>query len=397
MALVATSVRDLWHFRRALVESLLSANVDVWFVGPDDDPDREYLRAGVRMVPWQLNRGSTRLVRNGAELVGLARIYARLRPVLVHQFGVKAVIYGSIVARVVRPRPTIISTIPGLGHAFVGENSLLRWIVRRLYASAVVWSDALVFLNADDARTLGVEGLAKAHITSSGEGVDLAWFRPDEADGHRVEQIRRELGVSADDPVVLMVSRMIEEKGVREFVAAGDEVRQRHPRCRFVLVGEVDAESPARVPLAELQRWVEEGRVLYLGRRRDVRELIAVASAVVLPTYYREGLPQILLEGSAMERPLVASDVPGCREIVRPGLNGILVPPRDVRTLAGAIVALLENDQLRQTLGRGGRRLVEQQFGRHHALSEVLRVYRDVLERRPLAGESDGIVATLDA
>jgi glycosyltransferase involved in cell wall biosynthesis len=378
---VDTSLRDLWHFRRPLVETLLEAGVDVWFVGPRDD-DGECERQGVKVRTWNLDRGSAALLSNAKELTGLARSYRELRPALVHQFGAKPIVYGSIAARLTGGRCAMVSTVTGLGHVFTGTRPWLQRILTAMYRAALPVNDVMVFMNGDDPRTLGVGGSQRIRVTRSGEGVDTDRFSPERVpEGKRID-LRRALGLSPTTRVVMLVSRMLAEKGVREFVEAAAEVRRQVPGTVFVLVGGTDEQSPSGIQRRTLEAWHREGKVMYLGRRRDVPEMMALATTVVLPSYYREGIPQVLLEGAAMAKPLVATDVPGCREVVAPGVNGFLVPPRDVLQLSGAISRILRDEKRQSDFGRASRALSVERFDRRHAVAEALDVYRDALRRR---------------
>lgn len=387
VAFVDTSLRDLWHFRRPLVETLLGAGVEVWFVGPVDDGDQEFAQRGVRVMPWALNRGSTALWANAAELAALAQSYRRVRPHLVHQFGAKPIAYGSLAARSLMGACAVVSTVTGLGHVFASGRPGLQRVVKGLYRMSLMASNVMVFLNPDDPGTLGLHGARKVRVTRSGEGVDTDRFSTPRVDQRRVAQIRSELGADGGAGVVMLVARMLEEKGVREFVEASTEVRRRVPGTVFVLVGEVDEESPSGIPRRVLDGWHREGRIVYLGRRGDIPELMAAATTLVLPTY-REGMPQVLLEGAAMAKPLVASDVPGCREVITPGVNGFLVPARNVPELSAAIRTILEDAQLQRAFGTASRALSTTRFDRRHAVAEALEVYGDALRSRNSAGRN---------
>jgi glycosyltransferase involved in cell wall biosynthesis len=197
------------------------------------------------------------------------------------------------------------------------------------------------------------------------------------------------LGLGSDDQVVLMVGRMLRHKGVLEFVEAARRVRVACPEAVFVLVGPSDEGNPARIPSGEIRVWETTGLVRYLGTREDVRELMAIADVVVLPTY-REGLPRVLIEAAAMGRPIVATDIPGCREVVWSGVNGFLVPVRDAVALAEAIEALLKNPKLRAEFGAASRRLAEERFSDQRVVDCILDLYRALLAEKGGRGTEDG-------
>jgi glycosyltransferase involved in cell wall biosynthesis len=179
-------------------------------------------------------------------------------------------------------------------------------------------------------------------------------------------------------PLVVLMSRMLWDKGVREFVDAAKVVRDRGLDSRFVLVGEPDDENPAAVPRPVLRQWNDEGRVEWWGFRSDAASVLAQAQLVVLPSY-REGLPTVLTEASAVGRPLVAADVPGCREVVKHGVNGLLVPARDPLKLADAICELLLDPLRRDEMGRRARELAERDFSIEVVSRATLAVYQELL------------------
>jgi glycosyltransferase involved in cell wall biosynthesis len=222
-----------------------------------------------------------------------------------------------------------------------------------------------------------------------GEGVDLETFSPSAVPPERRAALRSELGLGPDNHVVLMVGRMLRHKGVLEFVEAARRVRAACPGAVFVLVGPSDEGNPARIPSEKLQAWESEGAVRYLGMRGDVRDLMAVADVVVLPSY-REGIPRVLIEAAAMGRPLVATDVPGCREVVRNGVNGFLVPARDAVALAEAIEFILKNPKLRAEFGAASRQLAEERFSDQRVVGCILDLYRALLAEKGGRGTEDG-------
>jgi glycosyltransferase involved in cell wall biosynthesis len=197
-----------------------------------------------------------------------------------------------------------------------------------------------------------------------GSGVDVRAFSPSEEPE----------GV----PVVLLASRLLWDKGVREFVEAARKLRGRGQACRFVLVGVPDKENPEAVPEATLRAWSAEGIVEWWGLRDDMPAVLRQAALVVLPSY-REGIPKILLEAAAGGRPIVTTDVSGCREVVRDGENGLLVPPRDASSLAEAIATLLRDRSLRERMGRRGREIAVSEFSEEVVIAATLSVYRDAL------------------
>jgi glycosyltransferase involved in cell wall biosynthesis len=283
----------------------------------------------------------------------------------------------------------VIATVTGLGYIWTDDGPkarVLRAILGPIYRRVLRLADAVIYLNEEDRRTLG----GRRTVLIPGEGVDLETFSPSAVPPERRAALRSELGLGPDNHVVLMVGRMLRHKGVLEFVEAARRVRVACPEAVFVLVGPSDEGNPARIPPEKLQAWESEGTIRYLGMRGDVRDLMAVADVVVLPSYYREGIPRVLVEAAAMGRPLVATDVPGCREVVRNGVNGFLVPARDAVALAQAIEFILKNQKLRAEFGTASRQLAEERFSEQRVVDCILDLYRALLAEKGGRGTEDG-------
>jgi glycosyltransferase involved in cell wall biosynthesis len=252
--------------------------------------------------------------------------------------------------------------ITGLGMALGGEQRRSRWLrpmIGLMCRLSVGHSRRIFFQNPDDLRAferLGIVRDAEQPVLINGSGVDLEAFRP------------APLPASIS---FLLIARLFREKGIREYVEAARLIRARHPQVRFRLVGWIDRHAGA-IPEDELAGWQREGVIEFLGRLEDVRDAIAASSIYVLPSYYREGTPRTVLEAMAMGRPVVTTNAPGCREPVRHGVNGYLVPPRDVRALAQALQRFIDQPQLMATMGRQSRRLAEERYDVHKVNAVIL-------------------------
>jgi glycosyltransferase involved in cell wall biosynthesis len=295
----------------------------------------------------------------------LIRLYRTERPDLAHHFTIKCVLYGGIAARSAGVR-AIVSSVTGLGHVFITNswrNRLLRPIVSLAYRY-VFRRSRIIFQNPDDRRDflrLALVDESRSYLVR-GSGVDTEFFRP--AVGARRER----------PPTVLMVARLLREKGVREFVEAAAIVRERLPQARFLLAGDSDPGNPSSIGPDVIAEWQGKGDVSFLGHRPDVRDLTRESDLAVLPSY-REGMPKSLLEAAACGLPLVATDVPGCREIVLHNVNGLLVPPRDSQRLAEAIVELLGDSGRREAMGRCSRDMACELFSLDRVIRETMEVY----------------------
>jgi len=382
LAFTVNNAWDILAWRQTLVRTLSAAGFETAVAAPLGPATPAVAGLGCRILTYPLNRRGLNPLEEAQSLAGLYAIYRRWRPVIAHHFTIKPNLYGTLAARLARV-PVVIATVTGLGYIWTDDGPkarVLRTVLGPVYRRVLRLADAVIYLNEDDWRTLG----GQRTVLIPGEGIDLEEFSPGAVPPERQAALRAELGLGLQDQVVLMVGRMLWHKGVTEFVAAARRVRQVFPGAAFVLVGPSDPGNPARVPPEELRAWEAEGVVRYLGVRADVRDLMALADLVVLPSY-REGMPRVLIEAAAMGRPLVATDVPGCREVVRGGINGFLVPPKDPAALAAAIEALLEDPGLRAEFGAASRRLAEERFSDRQMVGRILDLYRELLAEKNLA------------
>jgi glycosyltransferase involved in cell wall biosynthesis len=387
VVLTVNNLYDIWLWRQALIRGLQAEGFEVLAVGPPGPWEEPIARLGCRVATYPLDRRGLNPLGEARSLAGLYAIYRRWRPAIAHHFTIKPNFYGTLAARLAGV-PAVIATVTGLGYIWTDDGPkarVLRAILEPIYRRVLRLADAVIYLNEEDRRTLG----GRRTVLIPGEGIDLETFSPSAVPPERRAALRSELGLGPDNHVVLMVGRMLRHKGVLEFVEAARRVRAACPGAVFVLVGPSDEGNPARIPPEKLQAWESEGAVRYLGVRGDVRDLMAVADVVVLPSY-REGIPRVLIEAAAMGRPLVATDVPGCREVVRNGVNGFLVPARDAVALAEAIESLLKNPKLRAEFGAASRRLAEERFSDQRVVGCILDLYRALLAEKGGRGTEDG-------
>ena len=315
-----------------------------------------------------LSRTSMRPWTEARSLWAIWRLFRRVRPDLVHAVTLKSVLYGGIASRLAGV-PAYVAAISGLGYVFIqgsGARAALKRLALVLYRLALGHANSrVVFQNASDRDVLVKAAAVRPEqvVMVRGSGVDLDRFAP---------------APWPDGPVtVAMASRLLHDKGVREFVEAARLSASRGEGLRWRLAGSLDPENPASVTASELEAWRAEGMIEYVGECADVAGFYAQAHIVTLPSY-REGLPKSLIEAAACGRPVVTTDVPGCRDAIEPGTSGVLVPPRDARALAAAVAALAEDEALRTRMGDAGRALAERDFGLDRIVRAHLDVYRDL-------------------
>jgi len=360
----------MYNFRRNLFREIQARGGAVVAAGAAGDGFEAKIQAlGVPFVPLPIDKSGINPRADVILLWTLYRWYRRERPDIVHHFTIKPVIYGSLAAQMAGV-PRVINTVTGLGHVFMAKERVwLRRLVELMYRLALRCADLTFFQNRED-QELFVErhlvARSKARMVA-GSGVDLEYFQP--SGGRQAD--------SGTGCRFLLMARLLREKGVYEFVEAARLAKQEYPETRFELLGSRDERNPTVVPLADIEKWSEEGVVNWLGETQDVRPFVAEADVVVLPSY-REGTPRALLEAAAMEKPVIATDVAGCREVVEHGINGLLVPAKNPRELEAAMVAMREDPALRARMGKAGRVKVEREFSEAIVLQNILKAYTEV-------------------
>lgn len=369
--LVANTSWYLYNFRLPLARRIRDDGLQVVLVAPLDSYVPRLQAEGFEF------RELTRLSRRGMnpflELMALWELiclYWREKPSAVHHFTIKCVLYGTIAAKIAGIR-SVVNAVTGLGHIFVGQRlvtkmvrPLVRWVYRKVLGARRAH---VVFQNPDDLNAFVDAGLVSPEKTViiRGSGVCLQRFVPrpgdPDSDGSRI-------------PTVLLAARLLVEKGITEYVEAARMIKAQREVC-FQLAGSIDDGNPSTLTAQQLETWRLEGVVDILGHVDGMESVLDQADIVVLPSY-REGTPKVLLEAAAMSKPIVATDVPGCREIVRDGENGLLVPPKDPQALAQAILKLLDDRNLARQMGATGRRIVEGEFCVNKVVDGTLKVYR---------------------
>lgn len=363
----------LYNFRRSLALALRHAGCDVLLISPPGPYGEKLRHLGLRWEPLPMERRSLNPARELSLLWYLIRLIRRERPTLVHGFTIKCAVYGSLAARLAGV-PVRVNAVAGMGYVFTSEQlkaRLLRPLVRGLMRLALGGEQArLILQNSDDVELFMRAGLVDPeHIRLiRGSGVDCARYadvpRASPGDGH----LR-----------VLLASRLLWDKGIEEFIGALRQLRDEGRPIDALLAGMPDPGNPAAVPESTIQGWVEEGLVTWLGHVDDMTRLLGSVHVVVLPSY-REGLPRTLVEAAACGLPLVTTDVPGCREVVRDGVDGLLVPVKDSDALAEAIRRLQDQPDFARRLGQAARRKARSEFDEGIVIRRTMEVYAELCQ-----------------
>ena len=378
-----------WSHRLALARAVRRAGAEVLIMTHLSQLRAAMEEEGLRVIPWNISRRSLNPLRELHALFQVIRVYQRERPDLLHHVALKPIVYGGVAARLCGGIASV-NAVAGLGHVFTSSlwsMRLLRIVLSKLLRVALKGTNAKsVFQNEDNRNMFLQEGIVSTEqsVVIRGAGVDIGKFTPQ----------TEPTGV----PVVMFASRMLWEKGVREFVAAAAKLRDNGLLARFVLVGKPDPENPSSVPDEQLRGWQESGFVEYWGHRNDMAAVLAQSNLVCLPSYL-EGLPKVLIEAAACGRAIVTTDVPGCREVVRHNNNGLLVPPRDSDALAETLASLIKNPGLRARLGARGREIVVREFSEDTVFAQTLTIYRELLGSRwvgaaPLICKEEEVVSS---
>ncbi|MBN8736557.1 MAG: glycosyltransferase family 4 protein [Xanthomonadales bacterium] len=363
----------LYNFRRALALAAQAAGHEMVLVSPPGEYGARLRASGLRWTPLPgMDRRSLDPWREARVLAGLVALFKRERPALVHNFTIKCAVYGSLAA-MAAGIPARVNAVAGLGYVFASNDPrarMLRPLVRGLMRFALRGKRSrLILQNHDDAAMFTGHGLidpARLRVIP-GSGVDCARFVPRN-------------GTPNDPPCVLLAARLLWEKGLAEYVQASRNLRARGRKVRFLLAGASDPGNPAAVPEAAVRGWVEEGLIEWIGHVEDMPSLFASVDIVVLPSYYREGLPRSLIEAGACATPLISTDMPGCRDAVADGVNGLVVPPRDAEALGAAIVRLLDAPTLARQFGLAARARALAEFDERIVIRRTLETWDEVLD-----------------
>jgi glycosyltransferase involved in cell wall biosynthesis len=347
--LSANNTWSIYNFRKGLIKEFLSNGISVTILAPWDECSVLLGEMGCTVYPLPLKAKGINPISDLIYFIRYVKYVLKLAPDLIINYTIKPNIYGSIAAKIVNV-PSL-SIITGLGYAFMQNNAFTKF-VRVLYSIALKYPLEVWFLNSDDREIFLKYKLInkeKACILDS-EGVDVEYYSP------------QQLIPKNDNVVFLLICRMLWDKGVAEYILAAAEIKKQYENVIFQMLGETGVDNPSAIQYKDVKGWEDEGLIEYLGKTSDVRDYIAMADCVVLPSY-REGVPRTMLEAGAMAKPLIATDVPGCREVIVDGETGYLCNVKDSEDLAKKMRLIINaTEDERKNIGIASRRYIISRF-----------------------------------
>ena len=354
--------------RLSLANAALAQDYDVHIIAPPSEQAQVLQQRGITVHELMLSRKGINPLQEFVALYRLYRLFKKLKPDLVHNITIKPIIYGGLAARIARV-PSVVNAITGLGYVFVSPSRkahLLRYFTGLGYSLAFRHPNMrAIFQNRDDQNKFVDAGLLPSDraILVRGSGVSMLKFQ-----------------AMPEPPLpctVLLASRLLWDKGIGEYVEAARILKQRSD-VRLVLGGDVDLGNPSSISKEQIGLWVKEGVIEWWGWFDDIKDAFAKSHIVCLPSY-REGTPRVLIEAGACARPVITTDVPGCRDVIYNEENGLLVPKHNAKAIAEAVLRLAENSELRLQMGQRGREIVERSFSENIVNTKTLAVYDALL------------------
>lgn len=360
----------LYNFRLTLAKELREQGNDVILLSPPGNFKDRLQAEGFQWIPFPLSRQGVNPFKEIWSVMKLVQIYKTIQPDLVHHHTIKCVIYGSLAARFANI-PAIVNSITGRGFIFSSMKPLavfLKPLIKLIYKFVFSFSKIRVIFENETDLFFFLENnlISKEQATLiPGVGVDTHRFHP--------------VNEPNPDIIVLLATRMLWDKGVGVFVDAARLINSQEKKARFVLVGNIDEGNPASIEKRELENWQQEQVVEWWGFKDDMSSIYTIGTIFSFPTMYGEGIPTVLLEASACSLPLVATNIPGCRDVIKHGVNGFLIPPQDPQALAEAIEKLLADPGLRENMGKAGRKIILEKFSLEKIIEQTLHVYQRAL------------------
>ena len=361
IAIISNVTWNLYNFRLSLMYAMRDAGYEVIAIAPYDSYSEKIIEEGFEFYDIKMNAQGMNPLEDMKTTYAFYKLFKKINPDIICQYTIKPNIYGSLVARMLNIRT--INNIAGLGTLFVEDNFMTK-IAKKLYKVSQYKADKVFFQNREDYDFFiknSIVSASKADILP-GSGVDTNKFIP--MDKPKSTKIR-----------FLLIARMIWEKGIAEYVETARVIKEKYPNVEFCMLGFLDVENPSAITKKEMNRWVEDGTINYLGVTDRVHEVITTADCVVLPSYYREGTPKTLLESGSSGKPIITTDNVGCRDVVDDGINGYICKPRSSKDLTLKIENFLNlSDTERLRMGKKSREKMKNEYDEKIVIKKYLAV-----------------------
>lgn len=362
--LLANTDWYLYNYQLNLAQKIIDDGHEVILISPPGKFGRILMNSGLNWRPFPLSRRGLNPISETGSIMKLTNLYRQIKPDITHHFTAKCILYGSFAAKMSRV-PQIINAVTGRGYIYSHNDwstAAARKIISPIFKLALYGTE-VIFQNEEDRNFfLGKKIINEDHAhLIPGSGVDVDKFQVSP--------------FPSGKPIILMPSRMLWSKGVNEFITAASIFKKNGVDALFVLVGEPDPGNPDSIPVNQLEEWDRLENVEWWGWQDDMVKVFQKSTVVCLPSYYGEGLPKSLIEGASSGRPLVATDIPGCREVIRQGINGYLVPIKDGDSLAEAIEKIITDKHLAKQMGRNSRKIVECRYSTEIINNATISIY----------------------
>jgi glycosyltransferase involved in cell wall biosynthesis len=362
--LVANTSWSMIKFRLGVMKALVEAGYDVIIIAPKDKHSNDFHALGCHYIELAMDNKGSNIINDLKMVYKLQKAYKELAPDLIFHYTIKPNIYGTLAAKIANKRS--IAVITGLGYTFIHDNITAK-IAKFLYKISLKYAQRVWFINTEDKNKFLLADLVaeeKMEILPS-EGINVNTYVPIPV--KRVDNIFR----------FVLIARLLWDKGVGEYVKAAKELKKRYSNVEFQIVGFIDAQNPKAITKEQVEYWVDEGYINYLGPTDDVKPFIAKADCVVLPSY-REGVSMILMESAAMQKPLIASNVPGCRDLVQSSVSGYLCRMRDYQDLMAKMDKMLHlSEKERQKMGKKGREFMVEEYNEDLVIEKYLQTVKE--------------------
>jgi glycosyltransferase involved in cell wall biosynthesis len=367
IAIISPYTRSLINFREDLIKDLVRLNYKVIALGPNEGFEKNIKEMGAEFRQYYLQRTGLNPLSELKSIVSLTKILKKIKPDIVFSYAIKPSIYGSIAA-VLNRVPKKYSMITGLGYTFTGKSiqqKILQWLLKTLFKISFRFNNVVFFQNSDDLEDFKKMSIITDNIKTkvvNGSGVNIHLY-------YKTQPVLKPISF-------LLIARLIWDKGIKEFVEAAKILKEKYPEVEFKILGRFDT-NPNAVKKNDIDDWVRQGFIKYLGETKDVRPFISKCSVYVLPSFYREGNPRSILEAMSMGKPIITTDTPGCRETVKEGENGFLVPIKNSIELVNAMEKFVLDTKKIVKMGKRSREKAENRY-------DVRKVNKAILEAMEL-------------